>query len=1353
MDLWFFIMQCMATICANKDTPKDKSSAAQGNNLVLFVNGEKYVVCNPHPTLMLKDWLLEQGLTGTKVSCGQGACGACTVSIAKETQAGVIKEKAVNACLRPLLLCDGTAITTVEGLGTAQKPHPVQQRIASCNGSQCGFCTPGQVMSMYSLLRENKTPEVREVEACLEGNICRCTGYRGIHAAFHTFAGKQAQTDVPGFPKEFTNYASEADPKFPEELKGYKLEPLVVAAQDGSKWHRVNSLERWAAIVKECGFRKPRVVVGNTSVGVFGHKIGVTSVDVSEIQQLKGVETQADGSVWAGGAESLTALIDALKNGSTAQQTLAGSLSKIANNNIRNAGGWAGNLVMGRVLYFPSDGAVYLSGYGAEVTIAVAQDGKVSLRTMSASEFVQDTSFNDVAYVLVSIKVPQVQSHFHTYRQSVSRCNSHAYVNAAFRTNVSSTKTFENPMIVFGCISQRTVVCKEAMDFLNNKPINNATLQGLLDLIQKVEVSQDGTYKTGQNVEGKDKCKRETILSFVFKWFATIAKLNGAVLQGLASITSTDGFWENRYESMNTTQTLSSAAPLDLPDRHPGSTYSGPKKESLEQACGQTRYSGDIQMGSRGVYGVYITATRVGKLTAIDAQQALKQEGVVAFVGAEDVPGMNSSSLIPGEEPLFAEVGKDTIFVGQIVGVLVARTLAQAKAAAPKVRLTFDNPATPPVFTMEEALEKKQFLNGLSPYKSLDTGNVDEAFANPSHVIVEGDVKVGGQNNFYMEKHVCVAMPDDMGRVAIYGGCQTPDMTKTHVMVAMGCQAKDIVLKVRPMGGAFGGKFTRQFSTFCASAVACKALGRPVRIAATLLDDMGSCGNTRHIVNCHYRVAATKEGKIVAIDNSMVADAGISNDYSDYMVDEVSKRQDLAYDIPNYRSKLELVKTNNPTASANRAPGLAQAAVITETMVDAVARATGVSQEQVRQASLKPKEGATDQTGQPLMDWNGQELWSKGRDKFSFAQRQAVCDKFNTENRFKKRAIAMMPLKYAVGYTNMSGVHITVNINSSDGSVEVQTGCCEMGSGSLTKVLATVATELGVAFEKVSGFYPDTSVLPNHQTDGGSAGAELLCMAAKQCCDELKQRLGEVREVLTAELQAADKAADPPTWEAVCARAFGAMPTDTRTLMSATSLAAIPFYNDLKRTPEHPPLGVPWWCLNPLPKDIWQYYLTGVACSEVEVDVLTGAYTVLRSDVMMDAGHSLSPLIDLGQVEGSFVFGLGMYTQEEILMDPKDGRNKCEGTWNYKPPNNKDAPQIFNVELVPGNKSSRSTYGSKGVGECGVVLAYTAVSAVKKAILASRLERGLSSDFHLDSPATVDRVQQAMGLQKSDLTL
>eukprot|EP00929_Paragymnodinium_shiwhaense_P013731 TRINITY_DN121581_c0_g1_i1.p1 TRINITY_DN121581_c0_g1~~TRINITY_DN121581_c0_g1_i1.p1 ORF type:complete len:1336 (+),score=353.32 TRINITY_DN121581_c0_g1_i1:112-4119(+) len=1326
--------------------------AGYTSSITVFVNGERHTLTNVHPHKTLQDWLHELGFTGTKVSCAQGACGACTVALAEHKE-GQTRMRAVNACLRPLLLCDGCAVTTTEGIGCASKPHPCQERIATMNGSQCGYCTPGHVMSMYSLLQENPHPSAREVESRLEGNICRCTGYRAIHAAFHTFADKHATTDVPGYPKEFTACSTTA--KFPDELVGYTHKPLLVQSEDGSsKWFRPSDLNQVAEIAKECGLRKPRMVVGNTSVGVFGHKVGaITTIDVSSISELQGVKTNGSG-ITVGGAESLRRLIDALRTGNDAQQTLAGAMSKIANHNIRNAGGWAGNLVMGRVLYFPSDGAVLLNAYGAEVTLAIMQDGSVTRKTMPVGAFIEDTELNNYTYVLLSITLPSTTARFNAYRQGISKSNCHAYANAAFCSDLSSGGVFKSPRIVFGCIGKRAIVAEEAMSYLEGKQATEETLQGLLDILQKIAVEKDNTYVTGQNPEGKTEAKKTTILGFAFKWFVSVMESMPEKLQSLAW--KGPGYWENRDPAMSVPQTLNSKGQLNLPEGHPGSTYVGPKKESVEQACGQTKYAGDVQMGPRGVYGVYVTAPKVGKLTNIDTEAALKQEGVVAWIGADDVPGMNSSSLIPGEEPLFAEVDKDIIFAGQIVGVIVANTHQQAKSAAPVVKLTIQEPSAAPVFTIEEAAEKKSFLYGPDfPGKKLETGDVDKVFSDSSLVVVEGKINVAGQNNFYMEKHTCVAQLDDMGRIVIYGGAQTPDMTKSHVMVALGCKSRDLVLKMRPMGGAYGGKFTRQFSTFCSSAVACKKLQRPVRIAMNLLQDMGCAGNTRHIVNCHYKVAATKEGKIVAIDNKMLIDAGCSNDYTDYMAHEILDRQDLAYDISNYRGVLNMVKTNNPTASAVRAPGLAQAAAITETMVDSVARACNVSQEEVRLLSLKPKDTAKDQTGQKMnKDWNGHELWAKAKSDFKFEERQKACDEFNKQNKFTKRAIALMPMKYAIGYTNMSGIHVTVNISASDGCVEIQTGGAEMGQGVLTKVMSCAATELGVPFEKVSAFPADTSVLPNQQTDGGSAGSELLCQATKKACDKLKERLAETKEVLLAEKKAAGGDSDATaSFEEVCGRAFGPMPTDSRVLLSATEVATVPYYNDLKRTPQHPPLGAPWWHMNPLPEDIWQYYVTGIVASEVELDVLSGSYTILRSDLIVDAGNSLNPLIDLGQVEGGFVYGLGMYCQEEPLMDPQTGVNKGEGTWNYKPPNNKDVPQIFNVELLKGNESSRTLYGSKGIGEAPLVLAYSVVSAVKKAVLASRLERGLDKDFRIDSPATPDRVLKALAVRPSDMSL
>mmetsp|Transcript_71849 Transcript_71849/g.222100 ORF Transcript_71849/g.222100 Transcript_71849/m.222100 type:complete len:473 (+) Transcript_71849:109-1527(+) len=464
------------------------------------------------------------------------------------------------------------------------------------------------------------------------------------------------------------------------------------------------------------------------------------------------------------------------------------------------------------------------------------------------------------------------------------------------------------------------------------------------------------------------------------------------------------------------------------------------------------------------------------------------------------------------------------------------------------------------------------------------------------------------------------------------------------------------------------------------------------------------------------------------------------------------KRQDLAYDVAHYRGKLTICKTANANCTPVRAPGLAQAGAITETIIEAVSRNLGVPQEQVRELSLKPSSGPRDVTQQDIPEWNVPEMWRAAREKFGFEAREKEHAAFNAEHRFKKRASAMMPLKYAIGYINLAGATVTVNINSVDGTVAIQTGCCEMGQGCLTKVISTCAAEFGIPVEKVSAFYPDTSVLPNLSTDGGSAGAEVLCAATKMACEKLRDVLAPVREELLSEKRG--RGEEPvATWEEVAARAQGPMPTDTRTLLSATAQHKVPKWNDLKRSKDHPPPELPFWNLDPLPPDTWAYYVTGVACSDVEVDVTTGDYTILRSDVVVDAGHSLSPLLDLGQAEGGFVYGIGMYLREDVLIDPADGRNKTEGAWNYWPPGNKDAPRVFNVELQPGNPSSRTAYGSKGVSEPSLLLAFSVVSALRKAILESRVERGLGKDFVLDTPATVDRVQQCMGLLDSQLSL
>jgi len=337
----------------------------------------------------------------------------------------------------------------------------------------------------------------------------------------------------------------------------------------------------------------------------------------------------------------------------------------------------------------------------------------------------------------------------------------------------------------------------------------------------------------------------------------------------------------------------------------------------------------------------------------------------------------------------------------------------------------------------------------------------------------------------------------------------------------------------------------------------------------------------------------------------------------------------------------------------------------------------------------------------------------------------------------------MMPLKYAANYINLSGATTIVNVNAPDGSVVVRCPTCEMGQGGLTKVQAAVAATLGVPVDLVSMYHPDTSVVSNLMTDGASTGSEIMVESAVLACKQLLERLQPVKEQLQKEKPGVTLA-----WKDITARGFGPLPTDTRVLMSATGFYIQPNSGGVEVAPH----ATPWWDEDPQPA-LWKYYAQGASCSEVEVDCLTGEVTVLRADVLWDAGHSLNPVLDFGQAQGGFVFGIGSYLREEPLLDPTTGENKSQGTWEYKPPSNHCVPLEFNVKFVKDSNNTESLFGSKAIAEPPICLSFSVVSAVQKAIVASRAERGLSAEFELDSPATVDRVQQAMGLRRSDLVL
>eukprot|EP01045_Picozoa_sp_COSAG04_P005130 COSAG04_NODE_233_length_19175_cov_5.793196_3_plen_481_part_00 len=468
--------------------------------LTFWVNGEKTVL-QPHeihPRMTLVEYLREKavGLTGTKLSCGQGGCGACTVMLSKYNPGTeAVDNLAVNACLRPLLSMEGMAVTTTEGIGNSVDGfHPVQERIAECNGTQCGFCTPGHVMTMYALLREQPGASLsaERIEETFDGTICRCTGYRPIMTACHSFASEGVPGEVEKIaglaPKDWKAYDPANDPSLPVELSAPAATGLSVTA-DGVEWHKAASLEQVAAIREASGDKIVKLICGNTSSGPWG--VDDTSqvfVDISAVPELAGI-SMTEGGLVAGATTTLTQLMGALTANAAASAsypTLVEHIKKIANTQVRNVGTWAGNLVMAKTTNFSSDMATLLMGAGA--TIKILSGGATKEVDVNTFLWESDSMGTDV---LLSVTIPKLATNEHllTFRAAQRPNNAHAMLNACFRATVCpESKAVSGAVLAFGVADLKATFALAAQDALNGASLDVSGLAATLAALEEMKM-------------------------------------------------------------------------------------------------------------------------------------------------------------------------------------------------------------------------------------------------------------------------------------------------------------------------------------------------------------------------------------------------------------------------------------------------------------------------------------------------------------------------------------------------------------------------------------------------------------------------------------------------------------------------------------------------------------------------------------------------------------------------------------------------------------------------------------------------------------------------------------------------
>ncbi|KAK9866817.1 hypothetical protein WJX84_005780, partial [Apatococcus fuscideae] len=703
-------------------------------------------------------------------------------------------------------------------------------------------------------------------------------------------------------------------------------------------------------------------------------------------------------------------------------------------------------------------------------------------------------------------------------------------------------------------------------------------------------------------------------------------------------------------------------------------------------------------------------------------------EGVEGFFSAKDVPGHDIvPGTVPGSNQMGSVMHDEEVFaldevkcVGQVIGVVVADTEQHARMGAQRVKVEYED--LPSIISCEDAIKANSYFEGWG--HRLDYGDVEACFASGEcdHV-VEGTARIGGQEHFYLEPHCSIVIPQENDEICIYASTQAPHHHMETVAEVLGIPSHKVVCHVKRIGGGFGGKESRSVFTNAAIAVAAYQTRRPVRLALDRAEDMQMTGH-RHAFLIKYKVGFTREGKILAMDVNLYNNAGCSLDLSAAVMDRALMHCENSYRIPNVRAVGHVCRTNIASNTAFRGFGGPQGLLGAEMWMDHVAGVLKRPTEQIRELNMFHENEET-HFGQVLDACQVRSCWDSVITQAQVAERQKAIQEFNKENRWRKRGLAVLPTMFGISFTtkflNQAGalVHIYT-----DGSVLVTHGGVEMGQGLHTKVAMVAAQDLGCSLASVHIAETATDKVPNSSPTAASASSDLYGSATADACRQLNERLAPFRETM------------PGASFAELAKAA---------YLQRVDLSAHGFYI----TPDITGFGG----VRP-----FNYFTYGACCAEVELDALNGNFDARRVDIVMDVGASLNPAIDIGQIEGGFMQGMGWSCLEELVWGDEGhpwvrrGHLQTKGPGTYKIPTAKDIPLDMRVTLLRDSPNIRlpMVHSSKAIGEPPLFLGATCFFAIKNAISAAREDAGLPGWFPLDSPATPERVRMACA---DDLTV
>lgn len=745
-----------------------------------------------------------------------------------------------------------------------------------------------------------------------------------------------------------------------------------------------------------------------------------------------------------------------------------------------------------------------------------------------------------------------------------------------------------------------------------------------------------------------------------------------------------------------------------------------PHDSATRHVSGTALYVDDIPLPLNTLHAMVGTSTCAsGQITTLDLSAVKSSTGVKAVLTLDDVPGHKDIGPVFPGDPLLST--GEILFYGQPIFVVAADTYQHARIAARKAHIEYSTQV--PLLDVKQALAEQRFVR---PTHSFAQGDALAAIQS-APVQLTGEHYIGGQEHFYLEGQVSLALPTEDG-VMVYVSTQHPSELQKLVAEVLHIPIHAVTVEVRRMGGGFGGKETQAAQWACLAALLAVKTKQAAKLRLPRADDMSLTGK-RHPFWNQYTIGCDNQGKILGATIQVVGECGYSPDLSDAIVDRAMFHADNAYHLPNAHIVGHRCFTNTVSHTAFRGFGGPQGMMIIEQAMDDIARRVGKDPLEIRKLNFY-QEQQTTPYGQTIEHFVLPTIIEQLEQTSEYWQRRESVKAFNQTSQYLKKGLALTPVKFGISFTvqhlNQAGALIHIY---TDGSIHLNHGGLEMGQGLNTKVAQVVATEFGIDIDRVLITATRTDKVPNTSATAASSGSDLNGKAAQNAAQILKARIADC---IATEFKVP---VESIAFESNQVRYQGGSLTFAEAAnlayMRRVSLSSTGFY----KTPmihydRKSGKGRPFF-----------YYAMGAAVSEVQIDTLTGEYKVLRVDILHDVGSSLNPALDIGQIEGAFIQGMGWLTTEELVWN-QEGRLLSTSPATYKIPAISDTPPIFNVALLENHPNGVPTiYHSKAVGEPPFMLAISVWSALRDAI-SSLSDYKISPN--LDTPATPERVLRAV---------